>query len=94
MASQVGIAGSSEVGKYVFFGGQAGVADHLTIGDGVMVGAQAGLARDVPPKTVISGTPAFPHRDWVKASLVFQRLPEMERRLRRLEKMLEQKGED
>jgi len=93
MAAHVGIAGSSRIGRYVMFGGQVGVADHISVGDGVMVGGQSGLARDVAPKSIVSGSPAFPHREWVKASMVFQKLPEMERRLRRLEKALGQ-GED
>ena len=33
-AAQVGIAGSTTTGNYVFMGGQAGVRDHIKIGDG------------------------------------------------------------
>ena len=52
LCSQVGIAGSSETGKYVVMAGQVGVADHLSIGDHTLVGAQAGLMHDVEPNQV------------------------------------------
>lgn len=89
VAAQTGIAGSSKLGRYVVLGGQVGLADHVALGDGVMVGAQSGIPRDVPAGTVVSGTPAISHRNWLRASMVFQRLPEIERRLRALEKALE-----
>ncbi len=89
LASQVGIAGSSTLGDYVMFGGQVGVADHVSIGDRVMVGAQSGIAKDVQSGLVVSGSPTFAHRDWIRANLVFQRLPDVEKRLRALEKTLD-----
>jgi len=88
LVAQVGIAGSTAVGNRVALGGQAGVAGHITIGDGVMVGAQSGVAQDVAPNQVISGTPAFSHREWLKAQVVFQKLPEMKRALAALEKKI------
>jgi len=86
IVAQVGIAGSTKIGNRVALGGQVGVVDHITIGDGVMVGAQSGIAQDVAPGQVISGTPAFPHREWLRAQAVFQKLPEMKRGLAALEK--------
>ena len=68
--------------------GQVGVAGHLKIGDGVIATAQTGIPSDVGPGTVISGYPAIPNREWLKASAVFPRLPELLRRLRALEKRL------
>lgn len=86
LVAQVGIAGSAVVGSRVAIGGQVGVAGHISIGDGVRVGGQSGVTQTVPPGKVISGTPAFPHREWLKASLIFQKLPEMKRTLAALEK--------
>ncbi len=86
LVAQVGIAGSTVVGSRVALGGQVGVAGHISIGDEVRVGGQSGVAQTVPPGAVISGTPAFPHREWLKASLIFQKLPEMKRTLAALEK--------
>ena len=86
LVAQVGIAGSTVVGNRVALGGQVGVAGHISIGDGVRVGGQSGVTQTVAPGRVISGTPAFPHREWLKAQAVFQKLPEMKRALLALEK--------
>ncbi|MBM4333791.1 MAG: UDP-3-O-(3-hydroxymyristoyl)glucosamine N-acyltransferase [Deltaproteobacteria bacterium] len=86
IVAQVGISGSTEVGNRVVLGGQVGVVGHITIGDGAMVGAQSGVGQDVPPGQVISGTPAFPHREWLRAQSLFSKLPEMKRALSALEK--------
>ncbi len=88
LVSQVGIAGSTVVGNRVAIGGQAGVAGHISIGDNVRIGGGAGITQNVPPGAVVSGVPAFPHREWLKASLVFQKLPEMKRTLAALQKKL------
>jgi UDP-3-O-[3-hydroxymyristoyl] glucosamine N-acyltransferase len=42
----------------------------------------------VAPGQAISGTPAFPHREWLRAQAVFQKLPEMKRALAALEKKI------
>ncbi len=88
LAGQVGIAGSSTIGDRVTLAGQVGVAGHLKIGDGVIATAQTGIPHDVDAGSVISGYPAIPNREWLKASAVFPRLPELLRRLRALEKRL------
>jgi UDP-3-O-[3-hydroxymyristoyl] glucosamine N-acyltransferase len=86
LVAQVGIAGSTEVGNRVSLGGQVGVVGHIKIGDGAMVGAQSGVAQDVPPGQIISGSPAFPHREWLRTQAVIPKLPEMKRLLAALEK--------
>jgi UDP-3-O-[3-hydroxymyristoyl] glucosamine N-acyltransferase len=86
LVAQVGIAGSTEVGDRVALGGQVGVVGHIKIGDGAMVGAQSGVAQDVSPGQIISGSPAFPHREWLRTQALIPRLPEMKRALTALEK--------
>lgn len=86
IVAQVGIAGSTEVGNRVALGGQVGVVGHIKIGDGSMIGAQSGVGQDVAPGEVLSGTPAFPHREWLRAQAVFPKLPELKRTLAELEK--------
>jgi UDP-3-O-[3-hydroxymyristoyl] glucosamine N-acyltransferase len=88
LTGQVGIAGSSKLGRSVILGGQAGIADHIHLGDGVMVGPQAGVAQDVPARTIVTGTPAIPHRVWLRTTPVIPRLPELLKRIRMLEKKL------
>jgi UDP-3-O-[3-hydroxymyristoyl] glucosamine N-acyltransferase len=92
MAAQVGVAGSAEIGAHCLLGGQAGVAGHIRIADGTKIQAQSGIAGGIKePNTAVFGSPAIPYSDYVKAYIVFKSLPEMERRLRRLEKELNQR---
>ena len=74
------------VGSKAILAGQAGVAGHCELGDGVILTAQSGVSHDVPAGKMISGSPAFDNRTWLRAVAVFQRLPELLRRLDRLEK--------
>jgi UDP-3-O-[3-hydroxymyristoyl] glucosamine N-acyltransferase len=86
LAGQVGIAGSTRVGSRVTLAGQVGVAGHLAIGDGVVATAQTGIPGSVDAGAVVSGYPAIDNRSWLKASAVFARLPELQRRVRELER--------
>jgi UDP-3-O-[3-hydroxymyristoyl] glucosamine N-acyltransferase len=90
IVAQVGIAGSTEIGNRVALGGQAGVVGHIKIGDGAMIGAQAGVGQDVAPGQILSGSPAFPHREWLRAQAAFPKLPEMKRALAELEKRIKE----
>jgi UDP-3-O-[3-hydroxymyristoyl] glucosamine N-acyltransferase len=90
IVSQVGISGSTKVGNHVTMGGQVGVAGHIQIGDNVMVGAKSGVPGNVPANQIVSGIPAFAHRDWLKASGIFPRLPEYRKTLTSLEKRVQE----
>ncbi len=83
LCAQVGLAGSTTVGRDVVLAGQVGVAGHCHIGDGVIATAQSGIPNDVAAGKVVSGYPAFDNRQWLRASAIFQRLPELMRRLPR-----------
>ncbi len=85
LAAQVGIAGSAVVGEGAVMGGQAGVGGHLAVGAGVRVAGQSGVIGDVPPGETVSGYPARPHRDALRAQAASFRLPELIRRVRELE---------
>jgi UDP-3-O-[3-hydroxymyristoyl] glucosamine N-acyltransferase len=87
LCAQVGLAGSSHIGSSVILAGQVGVAGHLTVGDGAIATAQSGIPHDVPAKETVSGYPAIPNRQWLRASAAFLRLPEMLRRLSKLERL-------
>ena len=88
ICAQTGLAGSSEVGNNVILAGQAGVAGHCTVGDGVILTAQSGISHDIPAGKIISGSPGFDNRLWLRAVTIFQRLPELMKRLDRAEKRL------
>lgn len=86
LCSQTGLAGSSMVGNNVILAGQVGIAGHCSVGDGVILTAQSAVSHDVPAGKVISGSPGFDNRVWLRAAAIFQRLPELLKRLDRLEK--------
>jgi len=77
LAAQVGVAGSSVLEDQVTLAGQVGVAGHLTIGRGTIATAQTGIPNSVEAGSFISGYPAIPNREWLKASAVFRKLPEL-----------------
>jgi UDP-3-O-[3-hydroxymyristoyl] glucosamine N-acyltransferase len=88
ICAQTGLAGSSIIGNNVILTGQTGVAGHCTVGDGVILTAQSAISHDVPAGKVISGSPGFDNRVWLRAVSLFQRLPELAKRLDRVEKKL------
>jgi UDP-3-O-[3-hydroxymyristoyl] glucosamine N-acyltransferase len=83
LCAQVGLAGSTEVGRNVVLAGQVGVAGHCHIGDGVVATAQSGIPNDVAAGKIVSGYPAIDNRQWLRASAMFQRLPELIKRFPR-----------
>ncbi|HEY3840357.1 MAG TPA: UDP-3-O-(3-hydroxymyristoyl)glucosamine N-acyltransferase [Bryobacteraceae bacterium] len=83
LCAQVGVAGSAEIGKNVILAGQVGVVGHLKIGDGVIVTAQSGVGGDVAPGATVSGSPAFDNIKWLRATSLFQRLPEIVKELKK-----------
>jgi len=86
LCGQVGVAGSSVIGSNAILAGQSAVAGHCTLGDGVILTAQSAVSHDVPAGKMISGSPGFDNRVWLRAVAIFQRLPELLKRLDRVEK--------
>ncbi|MEM1203949.1 MAG: UDP-3-O-(3-hydroxymyristoyl)glucosamine N-acyltransferase [Acidobacteriota bacterium] len=89
LCGQAGIAGSTALGDYVVLAGQAGIVNHLEIGDGVQVAAKAAVMQDQPPGLQVAGIPAVDLKAWRRRATAAARLPELARRIRRLEKQLE-----
>jgi UDP-3-O-[3-hydroxymyristoyl] glucosamine N-acyltransferase len=92
--SQVGIAGSCTIGNNVTLAGQVGVADHLKTGDGAIVAAQGGVTKDIPPNTLYSGYPARDHNLARRIYAASVRLPDLLKRVKRLERMVEKLSKD
>jgi UDP-3-O-[3-hydroxymyristoyl] glucosamine N-acyltransferase len=88
VCAQTGLAGSSVIGNNVILAGQTGIAGHCAVGDGVILTAQSAVSHDVPAGKIISGSPGFDNRVWLRAVAIFQRLPELLKRLDRVEKKL------
>jgi UDP-3-O-[3-hydroxymyristoyl] glucosamine N-acyltransferase len=88
LAAQVGIAGSTTIEDGVTLAGQVGVSGHITIGKGAIATAQTGIPNSVEPGSFISGYPAINNRDWLKASAIFRKLPELRKTITDLEARL------
>jgi UDP-3-O-[3-hydroxymyristoyl] glucosamine N-acyltransferase len=85
IAGHTGIAGSSQLGDEVLLGGGVGIADHVTIGDVAQVGARSGVSRDIPAGAKYFGYPARPQGEAFRAAAAFLRLPELIKRVKKLE---------
>jgi len=84
MAAQVGISGSTHIGKRVVIGGQAGFVGHIKIADDSFVNAQSGVTKDTEPKAKITGTPARDFLAMRRIEAAQEQLPELARQVKRL----------
>ena len=88
IVAQCGVSGSVKIGNNVMMGGQVGLVDHIEIGDNVMIGAQAGITKSVPPNTIMLGSPARPIKKTRTVWVLWDKLPEIYKRLKAVEKKL------
>lgn len=86
MAAQVGVAGSTKIGKFNMVGGQVGFAGHITIGDHNGIGAQSGVPNSVGSNQRLLGAPAINALDFARQNVYFKRLGQMYDDLRALKK--------
>lgn len=90
IAAQSGVAGSTKIGNNVTVGGQVGIVGHLKIGDRTMFGAKGGVMSNIDTPGAYSGCPVIPHKDWLKSSAVYAKLPEMKKTISSLEKRIQE----
>src|SRR5580658_762615 len=88
ICSQTGLAGSSILERNVLLAGQVGISGHLTIHDNAVIYAQSGIGGDVEAGAVMSGSPAFEAREWLRAITAFPKLPDLLKTMRQLEKRI------
>ena len=90
LCAHTGIAGSTTTGEYVVMAGRVGVRDHVHIGDRAVIGAMAGILGDVDPDVRIVGIPATPEKEQMRIQIALQRLPEMQKKFKELQKEVEE----
>lgn len=91
IAAQAGISGSTKLGDNVMVGGQAGIVGHLTIADGSKINAQSGVSKSIKtPHTAVTGSPAYDYTSALRSQAITRNLPEIEQRLKALEKLINQ----
>lgn len=88
ISGQAGMSGGVKIGNKVILAGQAGIANKANIGDGAIITAQTGVHKDAGAGQIISGSPGVPYPIYLKASAIYQRLPEMYKTLKRIKKQL------
>lgn len=91
IAAQAGVSGSTKIGNNVLIGGQAGIVGHLQIADGSKINAQSGVSKSIKsPNTAVTGSPAYDYTSALRSQAVSRNLPELEKRIKQLEKLVEQ----
>ncbi len=88
------MAGSSSLGKGAILAGHTGVINHVEVGAGVVVAAFSVMTKSNLPPGQYAGIPAVPLADWRKQQVLARKLPELEKRIRELEKLLKNPLED
>ena len=92
VAGCVGISGSAKIGAHCMLAGGVGVVGHLEIADGTVVTGMSMVTKSITERGVYSsGLAALPSDQWNKITARLKRLDEMARRLRALERKLDDK---
>jgi UDP-3-O-[3-hydroxymyristoyl] glucosamine N-acyltransferase len=86
VVSQTGLAGSCRTGKYVVMAAQNGVAGHLSIGDHAVLTGRCGVTTDLEGGQTYGGSPARLHATVQREKAAVRKLPELLKRVARLEK--------
>lgn len=90
-AAQIGIAGSTIVGKRVRIGGQSGIQGHIEVGDDVVLSARSAITKTTKEKGVYTSVlPSEPHKEWLHKAAHFKNLDKMAERIRALEKKIDE----
>jgi UDP-3-O-[3-hydroxymyristoyl] glucosamine N-acyltransferase len=90
LVAQVGIAGSTKIGRYAVFAGKAGAVDNVTIGDGVTLGVCSVATKSIPSDSgkVYTGVPAQDNADYLRQQALIRRLPELQKTIMDLTKRI------
>ncbi|ORT50466.1 UDP-3-O-(3-hydroxymyristoyl) glucosamine N-acyltransferase [Vibrio sp. qd031] len=91
IAGATTIAGSTTVGKYCIIGGATVINGHIEIVDQVTITGMGMVMRSIKEKGVYSsGIPLQKNAEWRKTATRVHRIDEMNKRLKTVEKLLEQ----
>jgi len=90
IAALTGIAGSVKLGKNIVVGGQVGFNNGITVADGNQFQAQSGVLQNIKSENGrYQGSPVIDFYNHMKSSVVFKKLPDMQKRIALLEKQIE-----
>jgi UDP-3-O-[3-hydroxymyristoyl] glucosamine N-acyltransferase len=87
IAAQTGISGSTEIGKNCVIAGKAGIIGHLKIADNTTIGASTGISKSITKSgQTLFGYVGYDIKDFLKSYSLFKKLPELNDRIKELEK--------
>jgi len=91
IASQAGVSGSTKIGAQAIVGGQVGIVGHINVAKGSQIQAQSGINRAIVEEDKKwAGSPATSFNNQMRAQVIFNRLPEMQRKIDELERKLKE----
>lgn len=95
IAGCVGIAGSTNIGKYCMIGGASNFAGHLSVADKVIVTGMTAVTKSISePGMYSSGiVGAVPNHEFLKNNARFHRLENLMQRVKALEALIKDKTE-
>jgi UDP-3-O-[3-hydroxymyristoyl] glucosamine N-acyltransferase len=76
LAGQVGLAGSTVLGRNVAMGGQSAAAGHLSIAPFTTLAGRSGATKSITQKGVYSGFPLIEHKTWLKMQAKLAKIAE------------------
>ncbi len=76
ITGQVGLSGSTKLGRNVVMGGQSGTAGHLEIGPFATIAARGGVTKSIEGSKTYAGFPLMEHKKWLRLNAMLSRLLE------------------
>ncbi|WP_020527468.1 UDP-3-O-(3-hydroxymyristoyl)glucosamine N-acyltransferase [Flexithrix dorotheae] len=87
MAAMTGVAGSTEIGENCMIGGQVAISGHGKIPNKTQIAGNSGVRGNFTEEgKTIMGSPAIDIRDFKRIFVVYKKLPELLRKIQKLEK--------
>lgn len=84
-----GIAGSAKIGSGCQIGGQVGIKNDVVIGNRVKIVSLSGVLNNLADGETVAGTPARSFSQWKRSMVVFEKLPELAKAVKKLSDMAE-----
>ncbi len=87
IAAQTGISGSTEIGDNCIFGGQSATVGHIKIANNTTLASKSATSKSIKKEgQVLFGYMAYDIKKFLSSYAIFKTLPDMNQRLRELEK--------
>lgn len=90
LVAQVGIAGSSKLGRKVICSGQVGISDHVNIPDNTVLLARTAVLDSIHESGVYMGYPSIPAIKFQRLQIHYNKLDEYVKEIKNLKKRIEE----